>query len=51
MILKSVIEDVYLSQKEYFEKKEFGLERESLNEIRLDTDFVTIIPNKFQNNV
>ena len=43
MILKSVIEDVYLSQKEYFEKKEFGLERESLNEIRLDTDFVTII--------
>ncbi len=43
MILKSVIEDVYLSQKEFFEKKEFGLERESLNEIRLDTDFVTII--------
>ena len=43
MILKSEIEEVYLSQKEYFEKKDIGLERDFLNSIRLDTDFVTII--------
>jgi len=43
MLLKSVIKEVFESQKDYFKNRELGLEREFLNDISLDTDFVNII--------
>ena len=43
MLLKSVIKEVFESQKDFFKNRELGQEREFLNDIRLDTDFVNII--------
>jgi predicted AAA+ superfamily ATPase len=43
MLLRSVIEDVYVSQKEHLSTLQLGLERELRGKIELDSDLVTII--------
>ena len=43
MLLKSEIEKIYLEQKKFLGNPDTGLERELLEEIRLDTSLVTII--------
>lgn len=43
MLLKSELEKIYLEQKNFIDKSDTGLERELLDEMHLNTSFVTII--------